>query len=108
MLMKTITIRDRFCTEANIFSDKKLDKETIKGILKSYGSSSIVVGTEKMMHIHVHTNKPANLFTDLRPYGKIKNQKVDDMKMQYLINKKKKFNIALVTDSTCDIPQKNY
>ena len=31
--------QDRFCTEANIFSDKKLDKETIKGILKSYGSS---------------------------------------------------------------------
>lgn len=98
--------KDRFCTEANIYGNSNIDREKIKSILDSYGSSSVIVGSENLMHIHVHTNYPADLFTDLRSFGKIKNQKIDDMKMQYFINKKKKFNIALVTDSTCDIPQK--
>lgn len=58
-----------------------------------------------MCRIHVHTNHPAELFHQLKNVGTITFQKVDDMVRQQEAVTKRKWNIALVTDSTCDLPQ---
>jgi hypothetical protein len=54
--------------------------------------------------VHVHTNEPASLFLDLRKNARIVSQKVEDMVRQYEAAHARKYSIALVTDSTCDLP----
>jgi DegV family protein with EDD domain len=58
-----------------------------------------------MCRIHVHTNYPAELFHQLKDAGTITFQKVDDMVRQQEVVVNRKWNIALVTDSTCDLPK---
>ena len=94
----------RYCTEA-IIKNLKTDTESIKEFLGENGDSVVVAGSENTCRIHVHTNQPAELFYKLRDSGTITFQKVDDMHRQQEIAYKRKWNIALVTDSTCDLSQ---
>ena len=97
-------INFRFCAEA-ILQNVKIDKNELKGILLKYGDSGVVAGSKTLCRIHVHTNQLAELFNELKDYGTITFQKVDDMVRQNEASSKKKWNIALVTDSTCDLSQ---
>ena len=92
----------RYCTEA-IIKDVRLDKISMQHILQAKGDSVVVAGSEKLTRIHVHTNKPADLFHQLKDYGTITFQKVDDMVRQNEVITNRKWKIALVTDSTCDL-----
>jgi hypothetical protein len=58
-----------------------------------------------MRRIHLHTNNPAELFNELRNTGTIAFQKADDMIRQSQVVYNRKWKIALVTDSTCDLAQ---
>ena len=58
-----------------------------------------------MRRIHVHTNNPADLFYNLKDFGTIAFQKADDMIRQSESVFKRKYKIALVTDSTCDLAE---
>lgn len=53
----------------------------------------------------MHTNNPTQLFQELKKAGTITFQKVDDMVRQQETIYKRKWKIALVTDSTCDLSQ---
>ncbi len=97
-------IEHRYCTEAMI-KDIKINSSEIQNILKRYGDSAVVAGSAKAKRIHVHTNNPAQLFYELKDHGTITFQKVDDMIRQNDVVKNKKWKIALVTDSTCDLSQ---
>ena len=94
----------RYCTEA-LIKNTSADQSTIQSLLQRFGDSVVVAGAAKTTRIHVHTNRPADLFKDLRGYGTITSQKVDDMVRQNEVVKNRKWKIALVTDSTCDLPQ---
>lgn len=98
------SIEFRYCTEA-LIKDLSLDQAAMQSTLQRYGDSAVVAGNAKTMRIHVHTNQPAVLFNELKDYGTITSQKVDDMIRQNQAAKGRKWNIALVTDSTCDLPQ---
>ena len=97
-------INYRFCAEA-ILRNVKIGKSELKKLLSGYGDSVVVAGSESLCRIHVHTNQLAELFHDLKDYGIITFQKVDDMIRQHEAATKRKWNIALVTDSTCDLSQ---
>jgi len=97
-------ITHRFCTEA-ILKDINITRFELQRILKMSGNSVIVAGSEQICRIHIHTNYPAQLFHQLKDVGSITYQKVDDMVRQQEIVTKRKWNIALVTDSTCDLSQ---
>ncbi|TFG43198.1 MAG: DegV family protein, partial [Bacteroidia bacterium] len=73
--------------------------------LEEYGDSVVVAGSEKLRRIHLHTNVPSELFDNLRKTGIITFQKADDMVRHYQIANERKWKIALVTDSTCDLSQ---
>jgi len=73
--------------------------------MKDLGDSLIVAGNESKARIHIHTDNPDEIFMILRKYGKIKQQKVDDMKSQYDSIYNRKHKIALVTDSIADLPR---
>jgi DegV family protein with EDD domain len=97
-------IEHRFCTEAVIKNLKK-SKEELRQLLSQNGDSIVVAGSETICRIHVHTNHPAELFYQLKNMGTISFQKVDDMVRQQEVATNRKWNIALVTDSTCDLSQ---
>jgi hypothetical protein len=94
----------RFCTEA-LMKNSNIDNKSILPILEKYGNSIVVAGSDKMRRLHVHTNTPAELFNELRNTGTLAFQKADDMLRQSEVVYNRKWKIALVTDSTCDLSQ---
>ncbi|MBS4061851.1 MAG: DegV family EDD domain-containing protein [Bacteroidetes bacterium] len=93
----------RFCTEAMIHGTD-LKRENFAKLMVNYGDSMVIAGSPTKMRIHIHTDEPWKLFEDLSTLGTISYKKVDDMVMQNDIASNRKFNISLVTDSTCDLP----
>ena len=94
----------RYCTEA-ILQDVKADHQTLARLLGSYGDSVVIAGSDKVKHLHLHTNDPAAFFFQLKDFGTLSFQKADDMVRQSEMVYRRKWKIALVTDSTCDLPQ---
>ncbi len=94
----------RYCTECMIRSEH-IDKKQLRVRLEKYGDSLVIAGSDKLARIHIHTNHPQDLFFELRNYGSLSSQKVDDMVKQHEVATARKWNIALVTDSACDLPQ---
>ncbi len=94
----------RYCTEAIIKNCLKENKSIIR-TLENYGDSIVIAGSDKIRRLHVHTNFPSDLFSELRNFGTITFQKADDMIRQSQAVYSRKWNIALVTDSTCDLSQ---
>jgi DegV family protein with EDD domain len=94
----------RFCTEA-LIKKSSTDLQALRSTLEKYGNSIVIAGSDRMRRIHLHTNIPAELFSELRNTGTISFQKADDMIRQSEVVHNRKWKIALVTDSTCDLAQ---
>lgn len=94
----------RYCSEALIVGEK-IDKEKIKRMAEPYGDSLVVAGSSQKVRIHVHTDNPEIVFSRLAKHGSITYQKVDDMVMQNQVAENRKWPVALMTDSTCDLPE---
>ena len=97
-------VKFRYCTEG-VLKNISVDQKSLSKILQQHGDSVVIGGTEKNKHIHVHTNDPAVLFDQLKDISLVTFQKADDMLRQSESIFKRKWKIALVTDSTCDLPQ---
>jgi len=103
-----ITLEDikfRFCTEC-LIEGPQIDLKTLRRQIERYGDSIVVAGSEHKARLHIHSNKPAEVFAIARKYGDLLQQKADDMKKQYLVSHNPHPAIALVIDSACDLPQK--
>lgn len=96
-------VTHRYCTEAILTGDQ-LDLPNLRGKLETYGDSVIVSGHEQKVHFHLHTSRPAELFLDLDQLGSFQRPKIDDMIRQVEAGRNDTPPIALVTDSTCDLP----
>jgi len=98
-------INFQFCAEC-LLEGISLDLKTIKQKLSFLGDSLIIAGSKNKAHIHIHTDKPENVFTELSEFGNIVKTKVDDMHKQHTKIKLDTHmtSIGLVTDSTCDLP----
>ncbi len=95
----------RYCTEA-LLTGKDLPRQKIREGMKDLGDSLVVAGNDETVRLHIHTDRPQDVFYRLRPYGIIREQKVDDMKKQHDIVHNRKQRIALVTDSIADLPSR--
>ncbi|MGQ9619973.1 MAG: DegV family protein [Bacteroidales bacterium] len=102
--MITEEVTYRYCTEA-VLKNTAIDQHSLKDILNEFGDSVVVAGNEKMRRIHVHTDNPADLFFRLKDHGTIVFQKADDMLRQSQAVFSRKYKIALVVDSTCDLDE---
>jgi uncharacterized protein len=97
-------VKFRYCTEG-ILKNLSVDQKSLSMILQEYGDSVVIGGTEKTKHIHVHTDNPAVMFQKLNDISLVTFHKADDMQRQNEAIFNRKWKIALVTDSTCDLPQ---
>ncbi|MDT8410560.1 MAG: DegV family protein [Wenzhouxiangellaceae bacterium] len=93
----------RFCTECLIAGDD-LEVVRLRAELDALDASSLVVaGGGRRARVHIHTNRPGEVFRICAGYGEIRQQKADDMARQHdLINQRGR--IAVVTDSAADLP----
>jgi DegV family protein with EDD domain len=98
-------INFQFCAEC-LLEGIGLDLKTIKQKLSFLGDSLIVAGSKNKVRIHIHTDKPEDVFTELSEFGTIVKTKVDDMNKQHTKIELDTYtkSIGLVTDSTCDLP----
>ncbi len=97
-------INFQFCAEC-LLEGIGLDPKTIKQKLSFLGDSLIVAGSKNKARIHIHTDKPEDVFAELSEFGTIVKTKVDDMHKQHTkIKLDAQKSIGLVTDSTCDLP----
>jgi len=100
---KDKSLDHRYCAEA-LLTGENMDPDAIRSIVQRYGVSAVVAGSEEKVRIHLHTNEPSELFFKLMERGAISQIKVDDMKRQYEAAHAPKARIAIVTDSSCDLP----
>lgn len=96
-------ILERYCTEA-LISGENLDLDALRTELGPLGTSLIVAGNPHKVKIHIHTNTPVEFFQLLKKKGTILQQKADDMIRQNEAAYRRKYSIALVTDSIADLP----
>jgi len=97
----------RYCCEALLSLDPKSkdNKGTIKKSIAHLGDSLVVAGSDRKLRVHIHSDDPISLFGILGKKACITYQKVDDMVMQREMSHNRKWPVALLTDSTCDLPQ---
>ncbi len=93
----------RFCTEV-LLSHVTTDVAVVKARLAPLGESLVVAGGGGAhLRVHLHTNAPQRLVEVAATFGAIETSKIDDMVMQHLAARDA--TIALVVDSTCDMPE---
>ena len=97
-------VRFRYCAEALVASET-VDREALRHGLEPLGDSVIVAGSGGRARVHVHTDEPARAFAILSAAGRIVQQKVDDMRLQYEVAHHRRYPVAIVTDSVCDLPR---
>lgn len=93
----------RYCTECLIAGEAVAVAE-LRQVLETLDASSLVVaGGGRRARVHIHTDRPGDVFKVCSGFGEIKQQKADDMTRQHgLINQRGR--IAVVTDSAADLP----
>ncbi len=96
----------RYCTEFFLHGEN-IPRDEIRAKLTNMGDSLIVAGSSTRVRVHIHTNDPRQVFDAVREYGEIQQQKVDDMIQQHqdTHDTTARSTIALVTDSSCDLPE---
>jgi len=92
----------QFCTECIVEGDG-ISRKDMKEKLNEMGDSFILAGTKNKVKIHIHTDTPDKVFDICSEFGNIKNQKADDMHQQVSSSHDTQSEIAIVTDSGCDI-----
>jgi hypothetical protein len=97
--------RFRFCTEALVTSrdGEALARDVFMARFTGMGDSLVVAGGGSRLRVHLHTNEPQAFLASVAELGVIERSKVDDMVLQQLAGREA--SIALVTDSTTDLPE---
>ena len=95
----------KYCTECAILGNN-INRSELKGTIKNLGDSMVVAGTSSRVKVHIHTNEPGKFFKICSAYGKLLDQKVDDMtKQEHSVHHHGASDIAIVVDSGADIPE---
>jgi len=94
----------RYCAEA-LITGEGLVRVKVANRIKNLGDSMVIAGSPKKLRIHLHTDKPTDLFSELYSFGTLTYQKVDDMVMQNQLAHHRRYPIGILTDSCCDLPK---
>ena len=73
---------NRYCTEFNL-EGGEIPQAEIKGKLGQLGDSLLVMESDGLLRVHIHTSDPERLFHCVSSFGSISRIKVDDMMEQH-------------------------
>jgi DegV family protein with EDD domain len=94
----------QYCMET-LLSSSHDDLNELREKLAGFCDSIVLNQSPSNIKAHVHTTNVMQCTELLKKYGHIIHQKIDDIKIQWAINEHRKHKIAIVTDSSADIPQ---
>lgn len=94
----------QFCTEVLVRGDGLPSATDVRVKLRELGGSIVVLSTGSLLKVHVHTNDPERLFGMAAEWGTIESRKADDMREQHRRLHEKAVRVAVVVDSSCDLP----
>jgi len=92
-----------FCAEW-VLRPRRLDKEFFKKLLKKHGDSLLIAGDAKLLHLHIHTDDPTAVESELAGHGEIVSRKVDSLRKGE--KPSMEIPLALLMDSAVDIPER--
>lgn len=93
----------RYCCEAMV-SELTVEVSELKQLMSGFGDSLIVAGGKTRLRLHIHTNTPEAMFSQLAQFGQLSQIKADDMHLQMEAVQSPKRKMAIVTDSIADLP----
>jgi DegV family protein with EDD domain len=105
--------RFRYCTEALVRGDSLPDQRTAREALKDWGDSLIVIRSDAVLKVHIHTDDPDSLFSYLKGLGTLVTHKAEDMWAQHAAAERAAHGhltlarrpVGIVTDSAADLPE---
>lgn len=103
----------RFCTEALVRGGELPAQAEVQKILLEYGDSLIVIRSQDILKVHVHTDEPEKVFDYLREVGSLVTHKAEDMEAQHeAVGRAAASHVSLarrpvgiLTDSANDLPE---
>ena len=105
--------RYRFCTEALVRGNDLPDQAEVRGSLRARGDSMIVIRSDDVLKVHIHTDEPEEVFSYLKGLGDLVTHKAEDMRAQYdAVERASGSHVALarrpvgvLTDSAADLSE---
>ena len=79
------------------------DREFFKELLKKHGDSLLIAGDADLLHLHLHTDGPDEVESELQRHGEIVSRKVDSLRRPSAPCAGA--DVALLIDSAVDIPE---
>ncbi len=93
----------RYCAEC-IIKGHNINRIKLRDNLMSFGDSLIIAGSKHKAKVHIHTNDPKQVFEICGVVGELVGVKADDMVEQQKDARAEHKSIALLVDSTADLP----
>ena len=97
----------RYCTEFIVHGSPPPERRALTAAITGLGNSIIVTRGHSVAKVHVHTDDPDGIERALSDVGApVDRVKIEDMRAQHLQRRRasRAARVALVTDSTCDLP----
>ena len=94
----------RFCTEVLVRGSALPPATTVRAGLRSLGGSIVVLADGDLLRVHVHTDQPDEVFALAEGWGVIAARKADDVREQHRRLARTRRPVAVVADSSCDLP----
>jgi DegV family protein with EDD domain len=96
----------RYCAEYIVRGTPPPEQRALSSAVKGLGDSLIVTRGATLAKIHIHTDEPDRVEGALRSVGgSVECVKTEDMQAQHRTRRRgRKRRVAVVTDSTCDLP----
>ncbi len=103
----------RYCTEALVRGEGLPASTIVREELRRHGDSIIVVSSDTLLKVHIHTDGPEGVFSYLRTLGRLATKKAEDMRAQHAAARHAggrhrslvRRPFAIVTDSGNDLPE---
>jgi DegV family protein with EDD domain len=72
--------------------------------MRDLGGSLVVLAADDLLRIHIHTDDPDTVYELAGQWGTIESTKADDIREQHRELTEAVRNVAIVVDSSCDLP----
>ncbi len=103
----------RYCTEALVRGVDLPEQKAVRERLREEGDSLIVVRSDQVLKVHIHTDEPDGVFAYLKTLGALVTHKAEDMRAQHAATERAVHGhltlarrpVGIVTDSACDLPE---
>ena len=92
----------RFCTECMV-SGEALAPAAIREEIEAFGDSIVVAGGARAVRLHIHTDRPQDVFAAAQGHGEVSGEKADDMHVQFAVLNSSRVPVGC--DSGADMPQ---